>query len=168
MQAFASLQWHAQHAREKKAMLVSVLQHLRQRSLAATFAGMQEQCNQKRQLHIVDSLLQLPLSIDHHLVTQLTRISCMQAFASLQRHAQRRREKKATLASVLQRLRQSSLAAAFAGMRKQCSQKRQLRFMATKAIAYWKGSLIVATFFTWTDRTREKRQLKTKVMSHSS
>jgi len=95
----------------------------------------------------------------------------MQAFASLQWHAQHAKQKKAMLASVLQRLRQRSrwaLAAAFVGMREHCSQKRQLRFMATKAIAYWKGSLIVAAFFTWMDKTREKRQLKTKVMSHSS
>ena len=92
----------------------------------------------------------------------------MQAFASLQRHAQRIREKKATLARVLQRLRHCSLAAAFAGMREQCSLKRKSRFMATKAIAYWKGSLTVAAFFAWMDKIQEKRQLKTKVTSHSS
>ena len=92
----------------------------------------------------------------------------MQAIASLQWHAQHARQKKAILASVLQRPRQRSLVAAFTGMREHCSQKRQLLFMATKAIAYWKGSLIVAAFFTWMGKTREKRQFKTKVMSHSS
>ena len=50
MQAFATWQWHAQHAREKKAGLSRALQLFRNRTLAAAFRGMRTQCSLKRHL----------------------------------------------------------------------------------------------------------------------
>ena len=53
MQAFSSMRWYAQYSRGKKAMLGSTLKRFSQRLLAAAFAGMREECSQKRQLQIM-------------------------------------------------------------------------------------------------------------------
>lgn len=53
MQAFSSMRWYAQYSRGKKAMLGSTLKRFSQRLLAAAFAGMREECSQKRQLRVM-------------------------------------------------------------------------------------------------------------------